>query len=122
MKKVTCSHWTTAGLAHSLREFRRLDDGTDNLAFSIAGDCANRSAYIYLYGDDPFSIHYDLEDASVDTGSWDHAVRRGSARSIEELRWIVSDWFAQEFKDLEPVLSAAFSYAEYRPLPFESDR
>lgn len=122
MKKTMGSTWTVAGLAHCLREYRRIDDGTDNLSLSIEGDFPHRSVYIYLYGEDPDLIHYDLEDMSIDNGSWDHAVRRGSARSIEELRWIINDWVRPETKELEPVGSGDYISELYTPMPYESDR
>jgi hypothetical protein len=79
-------------LLAELRGFRRVDDGSDLLAFRLVGVFPQRSVYVYLYGENPDLIHYDLDDASAETGQWDHAVRRGSARSVEELREVVGSW------------------------------
>jgi hypothetical protein len=86
------SDWTVEGLLAELPGFRRADDGSDLLAFRLVGNTPARSAYVYLYGGDPGLIHFDLEDESAETGRWDHAVRRGSARSLEELRGVIGPW------------------------------
>jgi hypothetical protein len=76
----------------ALPDVRRIDDEADLLAFRVAGASPTRAAYIYLYGDDPNVISFDLEDESVNTGEWDHAVRRAQTRSLAELREVVLDW------------------------------
>ncbi len=86
------SNWSVPELLVELRDFRRADEGADLLAFRLVGALPQRSVYVYLYGENPELIHFDLEDESVPTGQWDHAVRRGSARSVEELREVVGSW------------------------------
>jgi hypothetical protein len=86
------SSWTIQEILAALPEFRRIDDGGDLLAFRLAGAIPHRSVYVYLYGDDPRLIHFDLEDESVETGEWDHAINRGSVRSLEDLRPQVRVW------------------------------
>jgi hypothetical protein len=86
------SNWTVPGLLAGLRDFRRADDGTDLLAFRLVGALSQRSVYVYLYGENPDLIHFDLEDETVETGKWDHAVRRGSACSAEELWAVIRAW------------------------------
>jgi hypothetical protein len=90
------SNWSVPQLLAGLRDFHRTDHGGDLLAFRLAGAAPQRSVYVYLYGEDPDLIHFDLEDESAETGEWDHAVRRGSARSAEELRAIVCAWLCGE--------------------------
>jgi len=119
------SFWTIAGVAKCLGEFRRIDDGSDFLALCVAGDCPHRTAYIYLYGEAPESIHFDLQDASVENGSWDHVVRKGSARSIDELRSHLTDWFRVESGDFETVAvgdGVSSDEVIYDPIPWQSDR
>jgi hypothetical protein len=89
------SNWSLATLLAALPEFRRTDDGIDLLAFRLAGAIPQHSVYVYLYGGDPDLIHFDLEDESANTDEWDHAVRRGSARSIAELRAVVLAWLQE---------------------------
>jgi hypothetical protein len=86
------SNWSVPVLRATLPEFQRTDDGTDLLAFRVAGAVPHRSVFVYLYGEDPDLIHYDLEDVAAETGEWDHAVARGSVRSVDELRAIVRGW------------------------------
>ena len=86
------SHWSVPELLAQLPDFRRVDDGSDLLAFRLAGAFPHRSVYVYLYGENPDLIHYDLEDESAPTEQWDHAVRRGSACSVGELREVVGSW------------------------------
>lgn len=92
MRNLLRTNWTIEPLLEALRDFRRTDDGTDLLAFRVAGDTPQRSVYVYLYGNDPDLINFDLEDDSVETGEWDHAVERGSVRSIDDLRAFVVRW------------------------------
>jgi hypothetical protein len=86
------SNWTIEGLLTRLPAFRRVDDRGDGLAFRVAGVSPTRTAYVYLYGEDPDLIHYDLEDESVENGEWDHAVERGSVGSVEELCVVLQRW------------------------------
>jgi len=79
------SNWTIGDILSRLPGYRRVDDGGDLLAFRITGFHGRRAAYVYLWGENPDLIHYDLEDPSVGSGEWDHAVGRGSLRSVEEL-------------------------------------
>jgi len=92
MKDLLRTNWTIEPLLAALHDFQRTDDGVDLLAFRVAGSMPQRSAYVYLYGDNPDLINFDLEDESVETGEWDHAVQRGSVRSIPDLRAIVVRW------------------------------
>ncbi len=86
------SNWSTEGLLARLPGLRRVDDGGDLLAFRVAGTSPARAAYVYLYGEDPDLIHYDLEDEAIEGGQWDGAVECGSARSVEELRSVLWRW------------------------------
>jgi hypothetical protein len=86
------SNWTVSGLLAELPGFQRADDGSDLLAFRLVGASPQRSVYVYLYGQDPDLIHFDLEDTSAETGNWDSVVRRGSVRTVEELRQFVGPW------------------------------
>ena len=86
------SNWTIQEILAILPEFRWIDDGGDLLAFRLAGVVPHRSVYVYLYGEDPRLISFDLEDESVETGEWDHAVKRGSVRSLKDLRTQVRAW------------------------------
>lgn len=95
MRDMLRTNWTIEPLVAALRDFRRTDDGTDLLAFRVAGRLPQRSVYVYLYGDNPDLINFDLEDEGVETGEWDHAVQRGSVRSVEELQKIVTRWLAE---------------------------
>src|SRR5262245_24763703 len=92
MKDKLRSNWSVSALLAELPAFRRVDGGADLLAFRLAGAVPQRSVYVYLYGEDPSLIHFDLEDESAETGQWDHAVRSGSVRSVEELRTVVGSW------------------------------
>jgi hypothetical protein len=96
MRDILRSNWSIAVILAELPEFRRIDDGTDLLAFRLAGAIPRRSAYVYVYGKDPDLIEFDLEDESVETGDWDHTVRRGSAQSIAELRTVLLAWLHHE--------------------------
>jgi hypothetical protein len=94
MRNILRSNWTIPPLLAALNGYDRTDDGTDLRAFRVVGEDPQRSAYVYLYGEDPDLIHFDLEDESVETGEWDHAVRRGSVRSVDDLRTVVAAWLA----------------------------
>ena len=94
MKDLLRTNWTIEALLAALGDFRRTDDGVDLLAFRVAGG-SRRSVYVYLYGDDPDLIHFDLEDESVESGEWDHAVERGSVSSVQDLRAMVVRWLAE---------------------------
>ena len=86
------SNWTVRKILTSLCGFRRVDDGADLLAFRMAGLAPRRFVYVYLYGDNPDLIHYDLENLAIDTDEWDHAVERRSLCSAEELRDVCERW------------------------------
>lgn len=86
------SNWSVPRLLAALPHLKRLDDGTDLLACRLSGTVLNRSLYLYLYGDDPGLIHFDLEDASADRAEWDGAVERGGVRTLAELQTIASHW------------------------------
>jgi hypothetical protein len=92
MRDLLRTNWTIEPLLAALRDFRRVDDGTDLLAFRVAATGRQRSVYVYLYGGDPDLINFDLEDESVETEEWDHAVERGSVGTIDDLRAIVIRW------------------------------
>lgn len=66
MQSTLHSNWSVTNLLAELRDFRRIDDGTDLLAFRLVDALPMRSVYIYLYGEDPDLIHFDLEDESAD--------------------------------------------------------
>lgn len=91
MEDHLSSNWSALGLLAALIEFRRIDDGSDLLAFRLAGEIPQRSVYVYLYGEDPAAIHFDLEDES-EIGEWDQAVKRGAVRSVAELRTVLHGW------------------------------
>jgi hypothetical protein len=84
------SNWTVPEVLAALPGLRRVDDGTDLLAFRVAGASPTRTAYVYLYGGSRDLISFDLEDGVIQTGGWDHAVRRGQTSSLAELREVVS--------------------------------
>ncbi len=86
------TNWALDEVLAAISGVRRVDDGVDLLAFRVAGASPTRTAYVYLYGSDPDTISFDLEDEAADTGEWDHAVRRGETRSLAELRDVVLDW------------------------------
>ena len=85
------SDWTVAQVLNALSGAQRIDDGIDLLAARVVGTIPNRSAYVYLYGDDPSLISFDLEDEASDL-HWDHAVRRGEVRSLDQLCAEVLPW------------------------------
>jgi hypothetical protein len=94
------SNWTVPQVLTALPELRRVDDGSDLLAFRVIGASPNRAAYVYLYGGAPDLISYDLEDKAAETGEWDHALRRGSTDSLGELQEVVSAWLSEETDDV----------------------
>jgi hypothetical protein len=96
------SNWSVRNLLAELSEFQRTDDAGDNLAFRLVGAIPDRSVYVYLYGEDPDLIHFDLEDNSIATGEWDHAVRRDSVGTVAELRVIVCDWLHGDKREISP--------------------
>ena len=96
MRDNLYSNWSVSGLLAQLSDFRRADNGNDLLAFRLVGTLPYRSVYVYLYGEDPDLIRFDLEDESAPTGEWDHAVHRGSVRSVEELQSVVCSWLKGE--------------------------
>ncbi len=94
MRDILQTNWSVEPLLETLRDFRRIDDGSDLLAFHVVGVAPQRAVFVYLYGEDPDLIHYDLEDEAVDTGEWDHAVERGSVCCSDELRAVVVRWLS----------------------------
>jgi hypothetical protein len=90
------SNWSVSELLAELRDFRRVDDGSDLLAFRLIGSYPQRSVYVYLFGENPDLIHFDLEDEFAQTGQWDHAVRRGWAGSVVELQEVVGSWLGEQ--------------------------
>jgi hypothetical protein len=87
-----CSQWSVPGLLAKLPGYRRVDRGGESLAFRVAGDLPARSVYVYLYGDDPAAIHFDLEDATELRPGWDQPPERGSVRSPGDLALVVRWW------------------------------
>jgi hypothetical protein len=98
---VLRSNWTVPQVLAALPGVRRVDDGSDLLAFRVAGASPTRRVSVYMYSGDPDLISFDLEDEAADTGAWDHAVRRGVTRSLVELRDVILDWLA--IQEAEPV-------------------
>lgn len=88
------SNWEINDLLQHLPEYRHQDVG-GLLEYRLAGSHPTRTAYVYLYGENPNLIHYDLEDPTVDTGEWDHAVERGSVSSVEDLKSVLSRWLGK---------------------------
>jgi len=95
MRDPLDSNWSVDAILPELAGYRRVDDGGDLLAFRMAGPASNRFLFVYLYGSDPDYIHYDLEDPSVDNYEWDHAIERGSVRTVADLRSICERWFGK---------------------------
>lgn len=95
MKDNLDSNWEISTILESLPESRRVDDGRDLLACGVKGAHASRTAYIYLYGENPDEISYDLEDIASDSKEWDSAVHRGKTESLEELCKRVQQWLAK---------------------------
>lgn len=85
------SKWTIPQVLAAFPDVVRVDSGGDLLAARVRGSIPTRTVYLYLYGNDPDAISFDLEDAA-DTTTWDHAVQRGQVRSLSELREIVTGW------------------------------
>lgn len=94
MSEFLESHWTIDEVLASLPGTTRIDDECDLLAFRVAGCHPTRTAYVYLYGGDARSISFDLEDAAVENGQWDHAVRHGTTSSLDELRRQILPWLS----------------------------
>ncbi len=88
------SNWTVHGLLAELPGFRRVDHGTELLAFRLAGDSPGRTVYVYLYGEDPAAINFDLEDSGDCPPGWDQSPERGSVRSAGDLSLVVRWWLA----------------------------
>ena len=89
------SNWSVPQVLAALTGVRRVDAGADLLAFRVAGESPTRTVYVYLYGDDPDRISFDLEDSTANTGAWDHAVQHGETRSLSELREVVKGWLSK---------------------------
>jgi hypothetical protein len=85
------SNWTIPQVLAAFPGVVRVDSGDDLLAARVRGSIPTRTVYLYLYGDDPDAIFFDLEDTTLST-AWDHAVHRGQVQSLSELREIVTDW------------------------------
>jgi hypothetical protein len=92
MQSPLQSNWQVSSLLSQLPGFQRVDDGWDLLAFRISGTLPKRFVYVYLYGNDPDEINYDLEDESSEAGEWDNAVSRGAVRSVADLRTVCEPW------------------------------
>lgn len=90
------SNWNIDELLGELEEYERVDDEVDLLAFRIASASSARTMYIYLYGNDPGLIRFDLEDPTAKGAEWDAAVGRGSARTTERLLAIARAWLDDE--------------------------
>ena len=107
------SNWSVSELylTAGLSGYERVDDGTDLLAFRVTGSVPYRFAYIYLYGPDPDSIYFDLEDESAETDEWDNAVVRGSVHSSQELFRALAEWLRPRRLDrrMEPHRKAKLS-------------
>lgn len=88
------SNWTVHGLLARLPEFRRVDRGTELLAFRLAGDAPGRTVYVQLYGEDPTAIHFDLEDLNATFPEWDRTPEQGSVTSIGDLALVLRWWLA----------------------------
>jgi hypothetical protein len=89
-----CSRWSVHGLLTTLNGYRRVDRGSEALAFRVVGDSPARSVYVYLYGDDPAAIHFDLEDSTELRPGWDQPPERGSVWSAGDLALVVRWWLA----------------------------
>lgn len=89
-----CSQWSVPGLLAKLSGFRRVDRGDEMLAFRVVGDVPDRSVYIYLYGDDPAAIHFDLEESTELRPGWDQPPEHGSVWSAGDLALVVRWWLA----------------------------
>ncbi len=92
------SNWKMDDLLQQLSAYRLQDVG-GLLEHRLAGCHSTRTAYIYLYGEDPNLIHYDLEDAAAQTNEWDHAIERGSVSSVENLRTVLQRWLVTAASD-----------------------
>jgi hypothetical protein len=94
--KAPCwtSNWTVHGLLDKLPGYRRVDRGGELLAFRVAGDSPTRTVYIYLYGDDPSAIHFDLEDSTPARSGYDQPPEHGSVWSAGDLALVVRWWLA----------------------------
>lgn len=86
------SNGSVPQILEALQGYTRCDDGVDLLAFRLSGVVRHRRVYVYLYGDDPDLIHFDLEDRSAASEALDYAVRRGAVRSTDELLAVVRLW------------------------------
>ena len=96
MSDPLATNWSIDTILGELPEVRRVDDGSDLLAFVAAGTHPSRTAYVYLYSDGLNTIAFDLEDERVETGEWDHAVKRGKTESLDELRSEIIAWLFEE--------------------------
>ena len=92
MRDRLLSNWSVPQLLEVLQGYTRCDDGVDLLAFRLSGVVPHRCVYVYLYGDNPDLIHFDLEDRSAGAEELDYTVRRGAVQTREELRTVVRLW------------------------------
>src|SRR5262245_17281793 len=97
------SNWTVAGLLTKLPGFRRVDKGSELLAFRLAGNTPGRTVYVYLYGDDPSDIHFDLEQEAPPNQAFDLEPEHGSARTIGDLALILRWWLTELTEQPEAV-------------------
>ena len=88
------SNWSVHGLLDKLHGYRRIDRGGELLAFRLAGNSPSRSVYVYLYGEDPGAIHFDLEDSSPVRPDWEQPPEHGSVWSAGDLELVVRWWLA----------------------------
>jgi len=87
------SNWSIPEVLAAVPNYRRTDDGVDLLACRIAGEHEGRAVYLFLYGADPDSIHYDLEESTAVTNErWDGATESGSVNNLAVLPVIVRQW------------------------------
>ena len=96
-EKITawCSKWSVPGLLARLSGYRRVDQGREALAFRVVGDSPMRSVYVYLYGDDPDAIHFDLEDTTEQLPGLEQPPEHGSVWSDGDLALVVRWWLRE---------------------------
>ena len=92
---VWVSNWTVSGLLSKLPRFRRVDLGAEHLAFRLAGNTPGRTAYVYLYGEDPADIHFDLEEDAAPAQSVEIDPEHGSVRSDGDLALVLRWWLTE---------------------------
>jgi len=97
------SNWSVAGLLLKLPRFRRVDKGGELLAFRLAGNTPGRTVYVYLYGEDPSAIHFDLEQETPPNQAFDLEPEHGSAWSVGDLALILRWWLTELTEQREAV-------------------